>query len=542
MRPEKAGPPNAAAVDVTNRHFRDFAEIAADWFWETDAGGRLTFVSDRFAEIAEIPVKRIIGQKLDSLAGIDLSADPAKLHDAMATRHTFRCLVQRVIFSDGRQHFWQLSGKPIFALQSGAFAGYRGSGNDVTQSIESLITLTEAIGELATVNGQQAHHDRARLLDAINAIPAGFVLWDATDRLVLCNTRYREIYPLTADLIVPGVSYEKLVREGAARRGVSLADPDTVRWVTQHLAMRQLARHSAPGAALHDQALQDGRWIQVDEQATSDGSLVAIHTDVTERRKREASDHEREKLAALGHLAGGVAHEINNLLQPAIIFPDFIAERLPASDLASREDLATILDGARKTRDIVKNILRFARKEELALEPLDLVAEIRAALAFVRDVIPRSVKIKEMLDPAPATQLVAANKTQLVQIITNLVVNAAHAMRNRGTLTVAAATSQPTEAEATQLGIETGTSYLAISVSDTGCGIDAATQARIFEPFFTTKPVGEGTGLGLSVVYGILKSWKGAIAVASEVGRGTTFTLYIPQLRPAAASLALAGS
>lgn len=427
MRTGNVRPPIMAGCGATQERDRDFAEIGTEWFWETDPGGRFTFVSDRVVKFAEIPCEKIIGRTLDELEGVDLSADLHKLRDAMEARRAFHCMVLRIAFPDGRQRFWQLSGKPIADPVSGAFAGYRGSGNDITQSTEGMIALTEAIGELATVNGRQARHDQGRLLDAIHAIPGGFVLWDANDRLVLCNARYREIYPLTADLMVPGERYETLVREGAVRRGESLADPDAARWVTKHLAMRQLARHSTTGGALHDQSLQDGRWIQVDEQATSDGSIVAIHIDITERRKREASENEREKLAALGQLAGGVAHEINNLLQPAIIFPEYIADRLPASDIASREDLATILDGARKTREIVKNILRFARKEELALEPLDLIAETTAALAFVRDVIPHSVKIKEALDPV-AGQMVAANKTQLVQVVTNLVVNAAHAM------------------------------------------------------------------------------------------------------------------
>ena len=385
---------------------------------------------------------------------------------------------------------------------------------------------------------EDARRDRARLVDAIDAIPDGFAFWDANDRLVLCNSHYREIYPLTTDLIVPGVHYEQLIRASAVRQGKSLADLDVMRWVTQHLARRHLARHSHPGLARHDQKLLDGRWILVDERPTSDGGVVAIRTDVTVARKREASEREREKLAALGHLAGGVAHEINNLLQPAIIFPELLAERLPADDVESREDLATILDSARKARDIVKNILRFARQEELALVPIDPIVEIAAALAFVRDLIPPTVTIQESVAHAPARCLVAANKTQLAQVITNLVVNAGHAMQDRGTITVTVSERRLKPEEAAPLEIQTGASYLVIAVADTGCGMDAATQARIFEPFFTTKPIGQGTGLGLSVVYGILRSWKGAITVASAPGRGATFSLYIPTISEKAASQA----
>lgn len=285
----------------------------------------------------------------------------------------------------------------------------------------------------------------------------------------------------------------------------------------------------------------DGRWIQIDERPTSDGGLVGTRIDVTEILKREAGEREREKLAALGHLAGGVAHEINNLLQPAIIFPELLADRLPEDDIESREDLATILESARKARDIVKNILRFARKEELQLDRLNAVTEVKAALAFVRDLIPPSVVLREALAEAPAEGMIAANKTQLTQVITNLIVNAAHAMEDRGTVTVSIREERPILETAERHSIEANRPYIAISIADTGCGMDAATQARIFEPFFTTKPIGKGTGLGLSVVYGILKNWKGAITVASEPGHGATFTLYIPTLAPEAAPLALTG-
>jgi len=110
---------------------------------------------------------------------------------------------------------------------------------------------------------------------------------------------------------------------------------------------------------------------------------------------------------------------------------------------------------------------------------------------------------------------VAANKTQLTQVLTNLLVNAAQAMKGTGTITVSTAVTDPTEEAAAELAIEAGRAYVAVSVADTGCGMDQATQARVFEPFFTTKPVGQGTGLGLSVAYGILRSWHGAIAVRS---------------------------
>ncbi len=375
---------------------------------------------------------------------------------------------------------------------------------------------------------EQARRDREWLIKAIEILPAGFVMWDADDRLALCNARYRELYGGSADLLQPGMRFEDVVR-AAAPAAKDLRDHDSVEaWIAERIDMHRKARTASPGGMIFNVQHADGRWIQADERPTSDGGLVGTRIDITDSLKREAGERDREKLAALGHLAGGVAHEINNLLQPMLMFPDLVADRLPPEDAESRDDLATIMDCARKARDIVKNILRFARKEELALAPLDLVAELRTALAFVRDVIPATLTIREAIDDASAHCTVLANKTQLIQIVTNLVVNAAYAMNDHGTIGVALAEQRPSPAQATALGVTPERSYLAVSVTDTGCGMDEATQAKIFEPFFTTKPVGDGTGLGLSVVYGILRSWGGAITVASKPGQGATFTLYVP--------------
>jgi signal transduction histidine kinase len=201
-------------------------------------------------------------------------------------------------------------------------------------------------------------------------------------------------------------------------------------------------------------------------------------------------------------------------------------ERLPLEDADSREELQLVLDSIRKARDIVRGILLYARKQEPVLTPLPLASEARAALAFVRGLLPPNITLVEA--GLSGETLAAINQTQLTQVLTNLIVNAAHAMKGRGTITVTLDAFQPDRQEADALGIEAGRDYLTLAVEDTGHGMDAATQKRIFEPFFTTKPIGEGTGLGLPVAYGILKSWNGATGLKSTVGVGTIFTLYIP--------------
>jgi signal transduction histidine kinase len=180
----------------------------------------------------------------------------------------------------------------------------------------------------------------------------------------------------------------------------------------------------------------------------------------------------------------------------------------------------------RQARDIVRKILRYARQETPTLKPTKLSEILDRAIALVRDLLPPGVKLS-VHDAIDTDDEALVDAGELTQVIANLAVNADHAMKSQGALDISLERTQLTADTATALGMPIG-SYFLVKVADTGCGMDAATQARIFDPFFTTKPVGQGTGLGLSMVHGIIKSWGGAISVASTVGKGTEFRLYVP--------------
>jgi signal transduction histidine kinase len=183
-------------------------------------------------------------------------------------------------------------------------------------------------------------------------------------------------------------------------------------------------------------------------------------------------------------------------------------------------------EGVRKARDIVRNVLTYARKEEATLQQDDLALATAGALKFIRGLLPPGITLQDsgMPESLPAI----FNKTELTQILSNLVLNAAHASNQQGVVEVQLGHMFPSKAAVLTYGLKPSHRYATLSVLDHGSGMDAATQARIFEPFFTTKPLGVGTGLGLSVVLGIVRSWNGAIAVESALGAGTRFTLYIP--------------
>lgn len=273
-------------------------------------------------------------------------------------------------------------------------------------------------------------------------------------------------------------------------------------------------------------------WIDAQGQTASG----AILRDMTERRRveaevrgREAADQSREKLAALGRVAGGVAHELNNLLQPIIGLTQLELETLPedgsSEQLESRENLASILQSGRQARDVVRKVLMFARKAKPELVPVDFPAAVSRAIASSGKLLPPGMHVEEIVEDGAVGQA-TINEAELADVMANLALNAACAMDGSGSLTIRVDRLE-LAGTAITLGVAAG-GYFRVAVVDTGCGMDEATRAQIFEPFFTTRPVGQGTGLGLSIVYGVLRDWKGAVAVDSSSGVGSTFTLYVP--------------
>ena len=249
--------------------------------------------------------------------------------------------------------------------------------------------------------------------------------------------------------------------------------------------------------------------------------------DLTERRKLEQKTHQTQKLESIGQLAGGIAHDFNNILFCIVGYLDLA--RIAAADQPVMLDyLEHISKAADRAVDLVKQILTFSRQNKPEREPVELNDVVLEALKLLRASVPATIRIQTELTKTPA---VLANASAIHQIIMNLGTNAWHAMRDQpGTLKVEMGVMEVDDDFAkTRPDLHPG-DYVRLSVSDTGCGMDRTTLEHIFEPFFTTKAVGEGTGLGLAMVHGIMKSHDGAVSVYSQPGKGTTFNLYFPAL------------
>jgi signal transduction histidine kinase len=222
-------------------------------------------------------------------------------------------------------------------------------------------------------------------------------------------------------------------------------------------------------------------------------------------------------MTALGTLAGGIAHDLNNTLVPILALSKLVARELPA-DSSARGDLDTIIQAGSQARDLVHQILSFSRKQELVKQPIDLAGILNESLRMLRASIPSTIELQYDVKNVPP---VLADVSQIHQIIINLVTNAAHAIGDRiGKITVSLS-SEP-------LANDNGSGMVVLMVADTGCGMDDTTMRRIFEPFYTTKPVGVGTGLGLSVVHGIVTAHGGTIEVRSQQGVGSEFIVGLP--------------
>ena len=252
---------------------------------------------------------------------------------------------------------------------------------------------------------------------------------------------------------------------------------------------------------------------------------VMVGRDVTSEILLQKQLHQAQKMEAIGTLAGGIAHDFNNLLQAILGYSDLLLMGNEMGD-KDRKKVQVIHQAARDGADLVSRILTFSRKADSKVRPVDLNEEIRKAQTLLRRTIPRMIDIKVVL--ADNLSITDADPAQIEQILLNLAVNAHHAMPDGGRLLIETDNVElADEYLLTHLGAQPG-SYVLLTVSDTGKGIEQGTVDRIFEPFFTTKTNGEGTGLGLSMVHGIVAQHGGYIKCYSEPGRGTSFRIYFP--------------
>lgn len=257
--------------------------------------------------------------------------------------------------------------------------------------------------------------------------------------------------------------------------------------------------------------------------------VVATARDITEKNRLERHLRETHKMEAIGTLAGGISHDFNNIIAGIIGFTEMVLDDIPEDTPAHRR-LGYVLKGAHRGRDLVKQILAFSRRSEQEKKVVSLDQIVDEVVTLVRATLPATIGIRRR--NTARSDLVSADPTQIHQVVINLCSNAAQAMNERGgiiEISIAEEIVSSVE-EALHQDLPSGR-YVRLTVSDNGRGMEPATMERIFEPFFTTKPPGEGTGLGLAVVHGIVRNHDGVITASSRPGNGSSFSVYIPQVK-----------
>ena len=400
----------------------------------------------------------------------------------------------------------------VYKDEAGAVIGVFAAARDITERKRAEAALKES-EETA----------RARLMEIetyYNMTPIGLCILDKELRYVTVNERLAEIngLPVSAHLgrtireVAPAVAD---LAEETARRIIETGESISNIEFTAETAER-------PGIKRTFRAT----WFpfkDTHEQVTRVGAMVE---EITEQCRLEEQLRQAQKMEAIGTLAGGIAHDFNNILAAIIGFAEMVEEDLPQGSPSIRH-VQRVLNAASRGRDLVRQILAFSRKTELTSRPLRLSPLVEETVHLLRASLPTTIQINISIKAGRETIL--ASPAEVQQILMNLATNAGRAMREKGGILSIILTDTDFEPDSPVTDpVTEPEKYVALVVKDTGVGMSPDVMARIFEPFFTTDGVGEGTGMGLAVVYGIVKSLRGTITVESEPGIGSTFRVFLP--------------
>ena len=361
------------------------------------------------------------------------------------------------------------------------------------------------------------HDSEERFRTVLEASPDPFVLYDMEGRVIFLNLAFTRVFGWTLEEQL-GKKIDQFVPEENW--------PETRKMIETVTAGKQLA------ATETNRYTRDGRVIPViisgapylDRDGTPAGSIINLR-DISEQKRLQSQLQKAQRMEAIGTLAGGIAHDFNNILSAILGYTE-IAISDVAQDSELDHNLRQVLNAGGRAKDVVKQILTFSRQAEQELKPVQIKIAVKEALKLIRASLPTTIDIQQNI---VSDSVVLADLTQIHQVVMNLCTNANHAMQAQGgTLSLNLVNTEiSSDFAAEHPGLVPGP-CVQLSVIDTGQGMPPNVLNRIFDPFFTTKEKGEGTGMGLAVVHGIVKSYGGEIIVHSQPGKGTVFDIYFP--------------
>jgi|GEM_PF-1495576 len=487
----------------SEERFRDFANSTGDWLWEMGPDLRFTYMSARVEEVTGVPVSYHLGKTREELTDDDLSQEHWQRHLKDIQQHRpFKDFRYVRHGHDGRRQIISTSGWPVFDID-GLFMGYRGIGSDIT-----LKTKAERL-----------------LSDAIESISEGFVLYDHDDKLVICNRKYKEIYAASAEAIVPGASFEEIIRYGADRGQYAEAEGRVEEFVRE-----RLTKHQNPKEVI-EQHLGNGRWLRIEERKTVDGGIVGIRSDITEIKqaqeqailqKQEAEKANRSKSEFLANMS----HDLRTPLNAIIGFSDLMQTQVlgPMGSDQYLEYSSDINKSGHFLLNLINSILDLSKIEagkfELTERDMEVQRHVQSSVKLLsRQAAEADIRI--LINISPELPKFNGDERIISQVLNNLLSNAVKFTGEGGTVSVSVTINQ--------LG------GLEICVSDTGIGMTRDEIARVMKPFEQVKnnstQAKVGTGLGLPLCDNFVQMHGGVLVIESEPGKGTNITARFPPER-----------
>ena len=399
---------------------------------------------------------------------------------------------------------------------------------EFNRMLDARVTSELALRESEAV----ARESRTILKDALDSLPDAFALFDCNDRLVECNQKYAEAFTSLHSIDeIAGWHFRDLVR-ASVKRG-EVIEPEFSHDVEAWVDERERRHRNAAGNNALIQ-LGDARWIRVQERPTRNGGIVGVRTDITEQLRLERELRESQKMAAIGTLAGGIAHDFNNIITAILGNAKIVAEDAGSDPQSVRISIDEIRRAAVRGRSLVQQIMVYSGRYSTQRKPTGLHSIIEQSVRTLQPAVPPQIVIE--VRSATDIPCVLGDEAQIQQVIMNLVTNSMQAMSGRsGRIEICL--DQVMLAEECAARPQFAAWYkpqtqqcevVRLMIRDDGTGMDAATMEKIFDPFFTTRPMGEGKGMGLSVVQGVVATHEGTIIVESQAGKGTIFIIYLP--------------